>query len=106
TDWRISLAQGTESLGCHFALSRNRPLTAGIVSKESFVAEAQDKATKKTLKMQGFKMDMDSLALLQELAFTLCGNNKTMAVKAGLLALKSLSEEQQREIIRELYQNQ
>ncbi|WP_286086462.1 TrbI/VirB10 family protein, partial [Escherichia coli] len=25
TDWRISLAQGTESLGCHFALSRNRP---------------------------------------------------------------------------------
>ncbi|ELR5578968.1 hypothetical protein [Citrobacter youngae] len=51
-------------------------------------------------------MDMDSLALLQELAFTLCGNNKTMAVKAGLLALKSLSEEQQREIIRELYQNQ
>uniref|UniRef100_UPI0026EC0AAD Rop family plasmid primer RNA-binding protein n=1 Tax=Enterobacter hormaechei TaxID=158836 RepID=UPI0026EC0AAD len=26
TDWRISLAQGTESLGCHFALSRNRPL--------------------------------------------------------------------------------
>ncbi|MCO5779521.1 Tn3 family transposase, partial [Enterobacter hormaechei] len=24
-DWRISLAQGTESLGCHFALSRNRP---------------------------------------------------------------------------------
>lgn len=81
-------------------------LTAGIVSKESFVAEAQDKATKKTLKMQGFKMDTDSLALLQELAFTLCGNNKTMAVKAGLLALKSLSEEQQREIIRELYLNQ
>ncbi|MFM3249157.1 hypothetical protein AB8T65_29415, partial [Klebsiella pneumoniae] len=27
TDWRISLAQGTESLGCHFALSRNRPLS-------------------------------------------------------------------------------
>lgn len=81
-------------------------LTAGIGSKESFVAEVQDKAAKKPLKMQGFKMDMDSLALLQELAFTLCGNNKTMAVKAGLLALKSLTEEKQKEIIRELYMNQ
>ncbi|RWS73858.1 hypothetical protein DN614_33110, partial [Klebsiella michiganensis] len=30
TDWRISLAQGTESLGCHFALSRNRPHNRGI----------------------------------------------------------------------------
>ncbi|WP_416376745.1 type II toxin-antitoxin system PemK/MazF family toxin [Klebsiella pneumoniae] len=33
TDWRISLAQGTESLGCHFALSRNRPL---IVTPAAF----------------------------------------------------------------------
>ncbi|EPO3921903.1 hypothetical protein ACT99I_004563 [Salmonella enterica subsp. houtenae serovar [1],40:z4,z23:-] len=81
-------------------------LTAGIENKAAFVAEVQDKATKKPLKMQGFKMDMDSLALLQELAFTLCGNNKTMAVKAGLLALKSLSEEQQKGIIRELYLQQ
>ncbi|MFX2391859.1 hypothetical protein V6317_25365, partial [Serratia marcescens] len=34
TDWRISLAQGTESLGCHFALSRNRPLSAGVATQD------------------------------------------------------------------------
>ncbi|MFT2874248.1 hypothetical protein, partial [Enterobacter sp. 01-M-02-SI-ECC] len=33
TDWRISLAQGTESLGCHFALSRNRPQASQLVVK-------------------------------------------------------------------------
>ncbi|MDX7052276.1 helix-turn-helix domain-containing protein, partial [Enterobacter kobei] len=42
TDWRISLAQGTESLGCHFALSRNRPqMGKMIVTILSAVAQAE-----------------------------------------------------------------
>ncbi|WP_410254578.1 restriction endonuclease [Klebsiella pneumoniae] len=42
TDWRISLAQGTESLGCHFALSRNRPLDGQvIIGKHRYLIQAK-----------------------------------------------------------------
>ncbi|MDM7074606.1 hypothetical protein QUG65_22875 [Enterobacter asburiae] len=46
------MAQGTESLGCHFALSRNRPLIRHFNSKDSSVSVALNQVNQEDWKAQ------------------------------------------------------
>jgi len=51
------------------------------------------------VKLVSFKFDDETRGLLEYLARNLCGSNKTLAVKAAILAFHSMSLEEQREIV-------
>lgn len=46
---------------------------------------------KKQLKLQSFKFDEETRQLLDEIADQFCGGNKTLAVKAAILAFSEVS---------------
>jgi len=50
-------------------------------------------------KLQNFRFDNETAALLDDLSFLLCGSNKTLTLKAALHALQQLSPEQQRNLL-------
>jgi len=49
-------------------------------------------------KLVSFKFDDETIILLEQLAKKLCGGNKTLAVKTAIVALDSMSFNEQHEI--------
>lgn len=73
-------------------------LAAGTPNQKEF-NQPTKAAAKPQTKLVSFKFDDETRDLLDELALTLCGSNKTLAVKTAILALADMPFEQQREAL-------
>ena len=69
-----------------------------IPNENAFTKKAVTPA-KQQLKLQSFKFDERTRDLLDEIALTLCGGNKTLAIRTALKALNDIPFEQQREAL-------
>jgi len=73
-------------------------ITDTVPEKKAFSNEP-NQVQKVKPKLQNFRFDNETAALLDDLSFLLCGSNKTQTLKAALHALQQLSPEQQRNLL-------